>query len=188
MALAIAVVGVAIGLLPLLFGFVGDTHALYGTQSEIDDYENRINGSNDATQERFNAQQQQNTVRFIVGGTGADFGTYWPGYVQILAIVISGIVGAIAAVSLSGDTREVFLTAAGGALVGAVLFVVLATFLATLGWETATPSTMEGMQADDQKPKVSIRYTGLLLNSLVIGVLSAVASGGSAFFADLLGE
>lgn len=188
MAAAIAIVGIAIGLLPLLFGFVGDTHALYGSEEAIEQYDNRFEDvpaeERDQAQERESTQRQQSLVRYIVGGTGAEFASnYWPGYIQILAILTSGIAGAITAVRVSGETSAVLLTAGGGALVGAFLFVFLAMFLATLGWETV-PQTDTGQQ----ETEVSLRYGALLLNSLVIGILGAVAGGGSAFFTDQLGE
>jgi hypothetical protein len=187
-AAAIAIVGIAIGLLPLLFGFVGDTHALYGSEEAIEQYDNRFEDvpaeERDQAQERESTQRQQSLVRYIVGGTGAEFASnYWPGYIQILAILTSGIAGAITAVRVSGETSAVLLTAGGGALVGAFLFVFLAMFLATLGWETV-PQTDTGQQ----ETEVSLRYGALLLNSLVIGILGAVAGGGSAFFTDQLGE
>ncbi|WP_154019517.1 hypothetical protein [Halapricum salinum] len=188
-AVAIAVVGVAIGLVPLLFGFVGDTHALYGSEEAIDRYDNRFEDvpseQRDQAEQREAAQQQQSLVRFVVGGAGATFSSsYWPGYLQLLAIVVSGLVGALVAVRVSGETSEVLLTAGGGALVGAFLFVFLSAFLAIQGWETVP----EAARQSETVSEASLRYGALLINSIVIGVLGAVASVGSAFFTHQLGE
>jgi hypothetical protein len=183
-AIAIAVVGVVIGLIPLLFGMVGDTHVLYGNENEIEEYKN---GSEEMTgeqgqniQQERQAQQQQSLVRNIAGGARAEYGFFWLGLTSLFAILVAGIAGGIAAVQLSGATRDIVITATAGAFVGAFLFVFLGTFLATLGWET--------MPEIENARKASVQFTALLINSTMIGVLGAIAGGGSAAAVDALGE
>lgn len=174
-----------IGLIPLLFGMVGDTHVLYGDENAIEEYENRFEGMSDqqreTAQEEEQTRQQQSLVRNIAGGTSADFGgSLWLGMVSLFAILVAGIAGAVGAVQLSGETRDVLITATAGAFVGAFLFVFLGTFVATFGWETM-PETENAREA-------SIQFTALLINSAMIGVLGAIAGGGSAAAVDALGE
>lgn len=184
-AAAIAVVGIVIGLIPITFGIVADYQVLYGTEDTIDDFENRYedvpDDQREQQQEEEAAQKRQSIVRSIAGGSNTEYPGYFGlGVGPISGILLSGIAGAIVATQLSGGTREVLIIASVGALVGAFLFVFLATFLATLGWE----STAEG----DTQIKAAVQFVPLLINSLAIGILGAIASGGSAFFIDQLGD
>jgi len=171
-AAALAVVGIAFGLTPTVMGSLGDDPVLFGTEEQIEEQKNPYEGvpaeQKEEMQERESAQQKQSLVRTVTG-----FGPYF-------GFVLASLVGGLAALRLSSGTRDVVITGAAGALAGAFMFVFLSTLLASFQWASVPQSETES--------KAAVQYGSLLINSIGIGILSAIGGSGVAFFTDQLGE
>lgn len=184
-ALAIAVLGVALGLTPLVYGAVIDESVLYGTEERIEEQQNPFeNEPPQERQEKREAMTERTQAAIIIGITGqpyiyGDIGALRSvGLAPYMAVLVSGIVGALAAVQHSRGRRSLLLVAGGGTLIGAFLFVVASTILAAATW----PSIDESGHA----VIAAVQYGSLVINAIAIAVVGAVAGVGSAVFVDAL--
>ncbi|MFB6072251.1 MAG: hypothetical protein ABEJ88_04705, partial [Halobacterium sp.] len=94
----------------------------------------------------------------------------------LLAAAFAGVLGLYAARELDANDREVYVAGAAGALVGAVVLVVVGAFLASMAFGSVSANGNTFVE----KPG-SVAFANLVMNAVAIGVGAAVLGAGSAW-------
>lgn len=145
--------------MPTVYGSLADDPVKTGTEEQLNQEEEELT---DEQQERQDKQRKNQIVGII-----SSIGPYF-------AIILAAIAGAVAGLKLGGDTTDVLVTAGAGAFAGVFLFVFLSTAVATLQWAPVE----SGFGSSNAKQIAETQYGALLVNSLAIGIVGAIASAG----------
>lgn len=153
-ALALGVAGLAFGLVPAIYGSVGEQAIQQGEQVDQE--------LSDEQQEQEDAQFTNTAVQFV-----AQLGPYF-------GLLLSVAAGLAVGVSGRGSETDLVASAAVGAFAGAVLFLLLSSAVAVTQWTTLEDSVGYGEE-------LSLQYGTVIVNGVALGVSAAIGAAGAAY-------
>lgn len=193
---AMVTAGILLGVLAFILGSIGGFAVLPGAVSDFEDLaEEQESGSGGGL-----GQAQPSTgatpedIDRVKSNTHKTLTGYLTSLITpFLAFLMAPIFGTIVAfqMSSSGSTKQ--LTVAAGTFVGTILFVVIATFIASmvipdatafLSGEEATSAEAAAQMLGVSTALGSVQFVTLLINSALAGAVTAVTGAATVFSID----
>lgn len=160
-AVALGVAGLAFGLVPAIYGSVGESAIQPGEQVDQE--------LSDEQQEREDAQFTNSAVQRVI-----QLGPYF-------GLLLSVAAGLAVGVSGRGSETDLVASAAVGAFAGAVLFLVLSSAVAVTQWTTFEDSAGFGAE-------ISLEYGTVIVNGAALGASAAIGAAGTAYAGTRVAE
>jgi len=181
-----ATVGILLGVLVFLLGMVGGFAVLPGA---YDDARQDIEQQASDTNVPGSSQVSSDYIDKVESSTYKTVNGYLVSLVApFLAFFMAPIFGAIVAFEMDGGSKV--QTAAVGTFVGGILFMILATFIASLSIPDATAFLPDGLgglataQTDVSTALGSVQFLNLIIDSVVVGAVTAAAAAATTFSID----
>jgi len=184
-----ATVGILLGVLVFLLGMVGGFTVLPGA---YDDARQDIEQQASDTDVPASSQVSSDYIDKVESSTYKTVNGYLVSLIApFLAFLMAPIFGAVVAFQMDGGSKV--QTAAAGTFIGGILFMILATVIASLSIPDIAAFVPEGMgSAVTQQFEAegistglgSVRFLKLLINSVVVGAVTAAAAAATTFSID----
>lgn len=159
-ALALAVAGIAVGLIPATYGAVGEDPLEVADQSDQSDETEELSEQEQAEQD---AEFTNTTIQIITQ------------IAPYLAVFLGPVAGLAVGVAGRGPETELAASAAAGTFFGVALFSVLSSGVAVSQWTTVEGATFVAGE------EMTLNYQTAIRNGLALGVAGAVGAVGTAY-------
>jgi len=181
-----ATVGILLGVLVFLLGAIGGFAVLPGA---YDDARQEIEQQASDTGVPGSSQVSADYIDKVESSTYKTLNGYLVSLIApFIAFLMAPIFGI--AVAFQMDDGSKVQTVAAGTFVGAILFMILATFIASLSIPDATAFLPDGLgelataQMDVSTALGSVQFLTLLIDSVVVGTVTAAAAAATTFSID----